>query len=92
MKAVGCWTAGLPASDPQSLVDLDLPDTPAPTRHDLLVRIHAVTVYPRDVKSRMALAPQGDAPMVIGYDASGIVVATGPDAPLFKPGDAVIKH
>jgi zinc-binding alcohol dehydrogenase family protein len=46
-------------------------------------------VNPRDVKSRMALAPQGDAPMVIGYDASGIVEAVGPDATLFRPGDAV---
>ena len=89
MKAVGYRQAGLPISDPRALEDLVLPDPGAPSGHDLLVRVHAVSVNPRDVKSRMAIAATPDRPVVPGYDASGIVEAAGPDARLFRPGDAV---
>jgi NADPH2:quinone reductase len=89
MKAVGYRQAGLPLSDPRALEDLVLPDPAAPTGHDLLVRVHAVSVNPRDVKSRMAIAATPDRPVVPGYDASGIVEAVGPEARLFRPGDAV---
>ena len=40
----------------RALEDLELPDPGPPTGRDLLVRIHAVSVNPRDVKSRMATA------------------------------------
>lgn len=89
MKAVGYRQAGLPISDLRALEDLVLPDPGAPSGHDLLVRVHAVSVNPRDVKSRMAIAATPDRPVVPGYDASGIVEAAGPDARLFRPGDAV---
>jgi zinc-binding alcohol dehydrogenase family protein len=89
MKAVGYRQAGLPISDLRALEDLVLPDPGAPSGHDLLVRVHAVSVNPRDVKSRMAIAATPDRPVVAGYDASGIVEAAGPDARLFRPGDAV---
>jgi NADPH:quinone reductase-like Zn-dependent oxidoreductase len=89
MKAVGYRQAGLPISDPRALEDLVLPDPGAPSGHDLLVRVHAVSVNPRDVKSRMAIAATPDRPVVPGYDASGIVEAAGPDVRLFRPGDAV---
>jgi zinc-binding alcohol dehydrogenase family protein len=79
----------LPISDPRALEDLVLPDPGAPSGHDLLVRVHAVSVNPRDVKSRMAIAATPDRPVVAGYEASGIVEAAGPDARLFRPGDAV---
>ena len=89
MKAVGYSQHGLPISDPHALEDLELPDPGPPLGRDLLVRVHAVSVNPRDVKSRMAFPVKGGKPVVLGYDASGVVEATGPEAGLFRPGDAV---
>jgi zinc-binding alcohol dehydrogenase family protein len=89
MKAVGYRQHGLPISDPRALEDLNLPDPGPPAGRDLLVRVHAVSVNPRDVKSRMAFAVKGGTPVVLGYDASGVVEAVGPEAELFRPGDAV---
>lgn len=87
MKAVA-YTRSLPASDPACLVDVNLPDPPAPTGQDLLVEVRAVSVNPVDFKVRLRSDP-GGAPKVLGYDAAGIVRAAGPDATLFRPGDAV---
>lgn len=89
MKAVGYRQHGLPISDPRALEDLDLPPPGPPAGRDLLVRVHAVSVNPRDIKSRKAFAASAAAPVVLGYDASGIVEAAGPAARLFRPGDAV---
>ena len=89
MKAIGYIQRGLPATDPNALIDLVLPDPPPPQGRDLLVRVHAVSVNPRDHKSRMLFEATPDRPMVIGYDASGIVEAVGPETSLFRPGDAV---
>lgn len=89
MKAVGFTRRGLPVTDAQALLDLDLPDPPAPQGRDLLVRVHAVSVNPRDVKSRLAFDASPERPVILGYDASGVVAAAGPEATLFRPGDAV---
>ncbi len=89
MKAVGYRQHGLPISDPRALEDLQLPDPGPPGGRDLLVRVHAVSVNPRDVKSRMAFAASAEKPVVLGYDASGVVEAVGPEVRLFRPGDAV---
>lgn len=89
MKAVGYRQHGLPISDPRALEDLDLPDPGPPLGRDVLVRVHAVSVNPRDVKSRMAFPAKAGQPVVLGYDASGIVEAVGPQAELFRPGDEV---
>jgi zinc-binding alcohol dehydrogenase family protein len=89
MKAVGYTERGLPIADPRALQDLVLPDPPAPQGRDLLVRVHAVSVNPRDAKSRAAFKASPEKPMVLGYDASGVVAAVGPDCTLFRPGDAV---
>jgi zinc-binding alcohol dehydrogenase family protein len=70
-------------------VDLDLPEPGPPTGRDLLVRVRAVSVNPRDVKSRQAMRASPERPVVAGYDACGIVEAAGPEATLFRPGDAV---
>jgi NADPH:quinone reductase len=53
------------------------------------VRVHAVSVNPRDLKSRAALPASPEQPLVLGYDASGVVEAVGPAVTLFAPGDAV---
>jgi NADPH:quinone reductase len=81
---------GRPIDDPQALLDLILPDPPPPRGRDLLVRVAAVSVNPRDVKSRKAMDASPQQPRVLGYDASGMVEAVGPECVLFQPGDAVM--
>lgn len=88
MKAIAL-TRYLPIDDPQSLVDVELPDPPAPQGFDLLVRVQAVSVNPVDTKVRSP-KPQVEAqPKVLGYDAAGIVEAVGESVTRFKPGDRV---
>lgn len=87
MKAVA-YRQSLPIDDPHSLVDVTLPAPPAPTGRDLLVRVQAVSVNPVDTKIRRNVDPAG-ADKVLGWDAAGTVLAAGPEATLFKPGDAV---
>jgi len=89
MKAVGYQTAH-PIDHPESLLDITLPD-PVATGRDLLVEVHAVSVNPVDTKVRKSSSRSGDGPdyKVLGWDASGIVRAVGPDVTLFQPGDRV---
>jgi zinc-binding alcohol dehydrogenase family protein len=87
MKAIGL-TRYLPISDPQALIDIEL-DKPVPTGRDLLVKIEAIAVNPVDTKVRAPKDKVEETPRVLGWDAAGIVEAAGPDATLFKPGDAV---
>ena len=87
MKAIAL-TRYLPIDDPESLVDIELPK-PTPHRHDLLVRVEAVSVNPVDTKVRAPKPQTESQPKVLGYDAAGIVEAVGDDVTLFKPGDAV---
>jgi NADPH2:quinone reductase len=87
MKAIAL-TRYLPISDPQSLVDVELP-LPAPGAHDLRVRVEAVSVNPVDTKIRAPKAQVEAQPKVLGYDAAGVVDAVGDAVTLFKPGDAV---
>ncbi|HZZ48523.1 MAG TPA: zinc-binding alcohol dehydrogenase family protein [Pseudonocardia sp.] len=86
MTAIG-YRHSLPISDPDSLIALELPK-PQPGPHDLLVRVHAVSVNPVDVKLRAALDPGGEA-KVLGFDAAGVVEAVGPEVSLFEVGDEV---
>ncbi|AHX14693.1 NADPH:quinone reductase [Dyella jiangningensis] len=86
MKAVA-YRHSLPIDDPQSLLDVELPD-PVVQGRDLLVKVEAVSVNPVDTKIRKRVDPEG-ADKVLGWDAAGTVVAVGADVTLFKPGDAV---
>jgi len=87
MKAVAL-TRYLPIDDPQSLLDMELP-APVPGPHDLLVRVHAVSVNPVDTKQRAA-RPQVEAtPRVLGFDAAGTVQAVGAEVRGFTVGDQV---
>jgi zinc-binding alcohol dehydrogenase family protein len=87
MKAIGYRTP-LPVTDPESLVDLDLP-IPQPGPRDLRVAVRAVSVNPVDVKQRANAAPPAGQARVLGFDAAGVVDAVGAEVSLFKPGDAV---
>ncbi|MEM1061060.1 MAG: zinc-binding alcohol dehydrogenase family protein, partial [Planctomycetota bacterium] len=86
MKTIA-YTRSLPVDDPACLVDVELPE-PVPGPRDLLVDVRAVSVNPVDVKVRGRKDPGGE-PAVLGYDASGVVVAVGPEVTLFAPGDEV---
>jgi NADPH2:quinone reductase len=87
MRAVA-YKIPQPISAETSLVDVDLP-MPEAKGHDLLVEIKAVSVNPVDVKVRASASPPADELKVLGWDAAGIVKATGPDVTLFRPGDEV---
>ena len=87
MRAVG-YKKSLAIEQAESLIDLEI-DKPAPKGRDLLVQVKAISVNPVDTKMRKRADPQGGAPKILGYDATGIVAATGPDATLFKTGDEV---
>ena len=88
MRAVG-YKKSLPIENPQALLDLDI-DKPAPTGRDLLVQVKAISVNPVDTKVRKRAAPKdGEPPKILGYDATGIVTAAGPDVTLFKTGEEV---
>ncbi len=82
MKAVAL-TRYLPIADPESLVDVTLPD-PKPAGHDILVKVEAVSVNPVDTKQRAPNPKVETAPRVLGYDAAGTVAAVGPEVTLFK--------
>ncbi len=87
MRAVA-YKQPQPISAETSLIDIDLP-TPEAKGHDLLVEVKAVSVNPVDVKIRANVAPAEGEYKIIGWDASGIVRAVGPDVTMFKPGDEV---
>ncbi|MFC3676708.1 zinc-binding alcohol dehydrogenase family protein [Ferrovibrio xuzhouensis] len=87
MKAVGYKTPR-PISDAEALIDFETAK-PAPQGRDLLVKVMAVAVNPVDTKVRRNMAPADGSTRILGFDAAGIVEAVGPEATLFKPGDAV---
>lgn len=62
---------------------------PQPGRHQLLVAVHATSVNPVDAKIRRGGGAARPLPITLGYDASGVVRACGPDAGDWKEGDAV---
>ena len=88
MKAIGFHSAQ-PAGRAGALVDCDVAE-PVPGPHDLVVRVDAVSVNPVDTKVRRGAVPlEGAGPHVLGYDASGTVVAVGDAVRRFRTGDAV---
>jgi zinc-binding alcohol dehydrogenase family protein len=87
MKAVGFYR-NLPLDQSEALQDIELP-TPELRDFDLLVEVKAVSINPVDTKIRAHGDIPNGAPRIAGWDAAGIVRATGPLAKRFKPGDRV---
>ncbi|MBZ4336514.1 zinc-binding alcohol dehydrogenase family protein [Corallococcus sp. AS-1-12] len=87
MRAVAL-TKYLPSDHPEAFADVELPD-PTPGPGDLLVRVHAVSVNPVDVKVRAPKDKVEPSPRVLGWDAAGVVEAVGKDVKRFRPGDEV---
>jgi zinc-binding alcohol dehydrogenase family protein len=86
IRAIG-QTAALPITSDRSLIDTIIP-RPTPGSHDLLVEVRAVSVNPVDVKLRGGAEPDGGL-RVLGFDASGTVVAIGDEVSRFAVGDEV---
>jgi NADPH2:quinone reductase len=87
MRAVG-YQRSLPIEDPDSLVDIDVPK-PSPSGRDLLVSVKAISVNPVDTKVRRRTAPPQGSRKILGWDAAGLVEDVGPEAAVFRAGDAV---
>ena len=87
MKQLG-YVAGKSLDDNDAFVEFTS-DTPAPQGHDLLVSIKAISINPVDTKIRARTTEAKDKPVILGWDAAGIVEAVGESVSLFKPGDKV---
>lgn len=87
MKAVG-YRRALRIDEPEALLDVIVPE-PMPRPQDLVVDIKAISVNPVDTKVRQSTEPPDGEPKILGWDASGVVRAVGPDVTLFQPGDSV---
>ena len=87
MKAVG-YRKSLPVEAADSLIDFETAK-PEPKGRDIRVAVKAISANPVDYKVRKRAAPPEGETKILGYDAAGIVDATGPEVTLFKPGDEV---
>lgn len=87
MKAIGYTTKGA-IDRADAFLDLEV-DKPTATGHDILVKVAAVSINPVDTKVRQNREATPDAPVILGWDASGVVEAVGPDVTLFQVGDEV---
>jgi zinc-binding alcohol dehydrogenase family protein len=87
MKAVG-YQKSLPIDAADALVDFEAAKQ-EPKGRDIRVAVKAISANPVDYKVRKRAAPPAGQTKILGYDASGVVDAVGPDASLFKPGDEV---
>lgn len=87
MKAVG-YIESLPIEAEKSLFDFEA-EKPAPGPRDLLVAVKAVSVNPVDTKVRRRRQGTDGKPVILGWDAAGVVEAVGSEVSLFRPGDEV---
>ena len=86
MAAVGSF-AGAPLDNPDALQDVEVA-VPELRPHDILVRVEAVSVNPVDVKQRKSL-PTSASPVILGFDAAGVVEAIGSEVTTHAVGDEV---
>jgi NADPH:quinone reductase len=87
MKAIG-YMKSLPATHPESLYAVDLPK-PTAGAGDLVVQVRAVSVNPVDTKQRKRKEGQNNEPVILGYDAAGVVTEVGSAVTGFQVGDEV---
>ncbi|MFW5447278.1 MAG: zinc-binding alcohol dehydrogenase family protein [Methylophagaceae bacterium] len=82
MKAFGFSSNNTPAQ----LIEQP---TQQPSGHDLLIEINAIAVNPVDTKVKAGIKGNLPSAKVVGWDATGTVVAAGDQVELFKSGDKV---
>lgn len=64
-------------------------DLPSPDGHDMLIKIHAVSINPVDYKVRRGIDKDQTTPRILGWDAAGVVEQVGEQVELFNVGDKV---
>lgn len=68
-------------------------EKPLPKADEVLVQVHALSINPVDIKTRkggaLYASMKEQPPVILGWDISGVVVATGSEVSQFKEGDAV---
>lgn len=75
--------------NPQQFIEIQQPQ-PTPGEYDLLVEVKAVSVNPVDTKVHKGAQKNGlQQPRILGWDASGVVLAVGSKASGFSIGDEV---
>lgn len=75
--------------NPQQFIEIQQPQ-PTPGEYDLLVEVKAVSVNPVDTKVHKGAQKNGlQQPRILGWDASGVVLAVGSKVSGFSIGDEV---
>lgn len=87
MKAVGL-TEYLSIDDKNSLRDIEL-SMPVAAGRDILVKVKAISVNPVDTKVRSPKDVIEKTPRILGWDASGTIVAVGESVTAYQIGDDV---
>ncbi len=89
MKAIG-FKQSLPITEKDSFIEFET-EKPIPSGFDLLVKVQANSINPVDFKIRESAAKDTvlETPKIIGWDAVGVVEATGESTSRFKVGDEV---
>jgi D-arabinose 1-dehydrogenase-like Zn-dependent alcohol dehydrogenase len=67
----------------------DRPDPPAPTGNQVVVAVESCGVCHRDLIDRGGGVPFMTLPITLGHEATGRVLAIGPDVTRWQPGDRV---
>jgi NADPH:quinone reductase len=86
MKAVAVSPGSL-VTDATAFTDVER-ERLDPGPRDLCVQVRAVALNPVDTKVRRN-SPGQKGPLVLGFDAAGVVTSVGSEVTLFKPGDEV---
>lgn len=60
-----------------------------PMGHDVLVEIEAIAVNPVDIKVKESIQSPLTHPKIVGWDATGLIIAIGDNVDLFNVGDTV---
>ncbi|KAG5982838.1 hypothetical protein E4U43_006363 [Claviceps pusilla] len=79
-------------SDPSGYQLSSVPRPQVTDPSDVVVRVHASSINPIDVKKAsglMKLMAEDSFPYIIGYDVSGVVTAVGSSVTRFKVGEEV---
>lgn len=71
-----------------SIAEMEIP-TPILGPHDVLVCIKAFALNPIDYKVRRTRSSQKDRPVVLGWDAAGVIEKIGSEVTGFRTGDEV---
>jgi len=87
MKAITA-NESLPVNDKNCFQAANI-EKPIASGQDILVRVNAVSVNPVDIKMRLKPKTVSTLDTILGWDASGVVVAAGEDVTLFNVGDTV---